>query len=238
VEPREIEFKLQLAGESDFDALVAVLPGGARLARRELAQTNHYFDTRDGALHAARSSLRLREAGGAWTLTAKGPQDAGAARDLALARRAEEECAVDGRSAAELLAGTRCPLATLLARRGARASPFAARLEALVAGRELIRIGGFENLRARVGPIAVELDGRPRQLTLELDRTTFPGGRVDWEVELEVEAEDAPAAAALLGTWFRRAGLPWRPATNKLERYLAGRGADGGGPAGAGIANS
>ncbi len=55
---------------------------------------------------------------------------------------------------------------------------------------------------------------------LELDRSEFPGGRVEHEVEVEVAAADAPAVEAALREWLGRAGVPWRTAESKAQRLF------------------
>jgi hypothetical protein len=61
------------------------------------------------------------------------------------------------------------------------------------------------------------------QLMLELDRTEFPDGRIEHELEVEVPPERAEAARAALVRLFAQVGLPWRPATSKVERLFATR---------------
>ena len=68
---------------------------------------------------------------------------------------------------------------------------------------------------------------------LELDRTEFPGAEVHFELELEVREEQAAAGRQALEALLRKAGVEWRPARGKAERFfeaLARQGGPGSGP--------
>ena len=67
---RELEFKFRVEGPAAFEALARA--AGSRPSPPAL-QSNHFFDTADRALSLQRYTLRLREEGGRFTLTAKGP---------------------------------------------------------------------------------------------------------------------------------------------------------------------
>jgi hypothetical protein len=97
-----------------------------------------------------------------------------------------------------------------------RTSPLLARMRAALAGAALARAGSFENQRVVVGPL---LAGGER-LELELDRTRFPGGREDCEVELELRASAVAAGRALLAELLAEAGVEGRPATSKAARFF------------------
>ena len=216
MERRETEFKLLLEGAEGVSALRAVLPNGPQ-AVPTLAQTNHYFDTRDGAFAAGSCALRLRSEDGTWTITAKGPAlDAGC--EAALSQRAEEECLVQELEAEAILAGQVSPLALLLESSGSPPPALLARLQELSSERPLVHLGSFRNQRTRVGP--VQLDGVHDPVVFEFDHTQFPGGREDWEVEVEIPGPEVQATGHALRALFERARLEWRPAPTKAARFF------------------
>jgi hypothetical protein len=91
-------------------------------------------------------------------------------------------------------------------------------LEAARDGAALRDWGGFENVR-RVVPVTLP-GGEP--LLLEVDRTTFPGGRIDEEVEIELAREELAAEVeAWLEARARAAGIETRASTPKVGRFFA-----------------
>ncbi len=209
---REIELKLAVPGEDAFRRLAERLAPGTELPRAAL-QVNHFFDTRDAALRGAKLALRLREEEGRFVVTAKG---AARGADDALSDRAEEEVEIDSAAAAGVLMGEESPL-DLLARALDPPAPLVDALRGALEGRALLRVGAFENERRRLGPVAL---GPLRDVTLELDRTTFPGGAVEHEVELEIAADEAEAARAAVGELWRELELEWRTAPSKAQRFF------------------
>jgi len=216
---REVEFKLALGGEADVAALLAALPAGSPPPGPAREQLNHFFDTPGGALRRARLALRLREEAGRFRLTAKGP--AAATADEALADRPEEEVSLDATWAFDLLGERRSALEVLVARLGPRHPPLVDELLRAAGDRPLRRVASFRNERRQLGPLELPGADGPVSLTLELDRSEFPGGRVDHEVEAEVVPAQAEAARAALASLFSRAGLPWQTAPSKAERLFA-----------------
>ncbi|WP_157967019.1 CYTH domain-containing protein [Elioraea thermophila] len=215
----EREFKLLLTSERERAALEALLPP----PKRRLRQRNLFFDTADGAVGRAGHSLRLREEGGRWTLTAKGP----CLKPLpGPTRRREAERVVPAHLARHLEAGTADPLPLLR-----RASPpaialaLARAIEEAAAGAPLLPRGSFRNERAEI-PLRLP-PGLPA--VLALDRTAFDDETTELEVELELE-DDGPAepAEAWLADLFTRAGIPRRPAPSKRARFEARRNAANG----------
>lgn len=218
----EREFKLRIPDEQAWCALLARL-GGA--AREPVLQVNHFFDTAGGALRRARIALRLREESGAATLTLKGPaRGAHAHEELAgggvLAERPEEELTLTAEAAHAVLAGERCPLEHLGAS-ALGASALVLRARAAAAGAPARRLGAFENERLRVGPLAFPPGAPGPGLVFELDRTHFPGGIVERELELELPAH-ARAADVQRGleALFSGVGLALESVPSKAARFF------------------
>jgi hypothetical protein len=213
---REVELKRLLVGESAGDRLVAALGGGVR---EQKAQRNLFFDTSDRRLGRARYSVRLRFEDQRAILTAKGPsRQVGAST----ASRDEAEAELDPADAEAVVRGALDPIEAL--RRRVSEPAFAglwSGVEALREGRALRDWGGFENVR-RVVPVVLP-GGQP--LLVEIDRTLFPGGRVDEEVEIELPREELAAEAeAWLEARAQAAGLQTRASTPKVARYFAALG--------------
>ena len=71
------ETEIKLAVESPAAARAMLRRAGFRVSRRRIFEANTVFDTADRALQSARRLLRVREAGGAVTVTYKGPPEGG-----------------------------------------------------------------------------------------------------------------------------------------------------------------
>ena len=89
-----------------------------------------------------------------------------------------------------------------------------------IAGRTPLRhLGAFQNERARLD-VALGVEGRTIPVTFELDRTTFPGDQVQYEVEVEIAGADAPAVDRALRDFFAQAGVAWREGPSKAKRFF------------------
>lgn len=211
--PLEREFKIRLPRAELRCALEERFAGWP--AARVL-QVNHFFDTPGGALRAARLALRLREEDGRFAVALKGPEHPGPA---GLAVRAELEREVDAATARAVLVGERSPLELL----DAPASVLLGEARARAAGAALVRVGGFENERLRLGPRPFPPGpggpGPGPELIVELDRTRFPDGSVEHELELELpEGADAAAVERDLRALCAELGVPFEAAPSKAAR--------------------
>jgi len=209
---QEIELKRLLIGEGAAEKLVAAL--GTDAAHKQ--QINHVFDTDDFRLKAARHSVRLRFENGTPILTAKGPSRAVGTVTRA---RTEAESTIDPEVAARILAGAIDPVAALGERVSLDAFAELFRgLEEACGGRPLRAIGHFENWRRAV---PVVLPGG-LALEVEIDRTRFPDGHIDEEVEIEVPSDDmVPAVEAWLNERVAAAGITAQTSTPKVARFFA-----------------
>jgi hypothetical protein len=233
----ETEIKLLLPDEAAFRRVEDALG-----PREGVLQRNDFFDVEGGGLRAARIGVRLRAEGETRRLTLKGDLP-DAASDAPLARRIELETEMtpvefdaaraDGLDLAPWLARFEVeagpgPLPAALAR-------FLKAIRSACGDRPLHRYAGFVNRRAlhrlertdEAGPLSIEL---------ALDRTEFPNGRIDHEIEVELgpEAADDPALARrierALARWLAELGagdvLPAPSKLARLHRVLDGAPAD------------
>jgi hypothetical protein len=210
----EREFKLRIPDEAARAALIARL-GGASAPPAQ--QVNHFFDTRTRALRRARLGLRLREEEGRFTLALKGPPRED---HPSLAARSEEELELDAGTARALLSGERAVLEALGWRRSS-AGPLVRQALRLAGKEPLLRVGAFENERLRIGPLAFPPGSTGPALVFELDRTTFPGGRVERELEVELpEGADPVELERGLGELFRALGIAVESLPSKARRLF------------------
>jgi uncharacterized protein YjbK len=211
----EIEIKRLLADDDAGERLIDALGAPVRAEKR---QVNHILDTEDGGLARARYMLRLRTEGATAVLTAKGPSRALSTTTIS---RMEAETEVEADRVDELLSGAVEPLSLLRAclRDEAYADLWRG-LEEARAGRVLRAAGCFETLR-RVVDVTLPSG---LKLALELDRTSFPGGRKDIEIEIEVPGEAAvDEVEAWLEQLTREANLETAASSPKLTRFYEAR---------------
>jgi len=173
-------------------------------APRLLEQDNRFFDSADGRLQRSHLNLRLRHENHQLLMTCK--RKAAAADALGTHRHDEWEQWLDP-ALWQQLAEPGIALARLL--------PLPPPVVEALGGAALLALGGFSNVRQEFHA------GRPGGSDLLcLDRTTFPGGRVDHELEIET-ADPATTAAhwrSVLGSW----GIaPPNQGETKFARYLA-----------------
>jgi uncharacterized protein YjbK len=214
---REVELKLRV---DDLAALMTIAAAAGGRPAPTVLQENSYFDTVDRALGVAGLVLRLRmersKDSARFLLTGKGP----GSRSGSLTSVREEELEVPRAVADAIRAGTTDPVAEL-ERDGppSRRALAAALREARGAG-TLVCLGTFLNERTCV-PATLE-DGELRfAAVLELDRTSFPGGLVHHEVEMEVPPGVDPARAQrAFDALFARAGVHGRVSTGKARRFF------------------
>jgi uncharacterized protein YjbK len=217
---QEIELKLRVDGPGAFQALART--AGAT-AQHTATQINHFFDTSDLRLDNAKHTIRLRDEAGTFTLSTKGPERQGP--DATLTQKSEDEIIVSYEEAKALLAMPQ-PLLTLLDRRAQpTAAPLLTAIRALIADQPLTYIGGFQNERTRL-PIRLTVSGQVVDVMFEMDRTSFAGGHIDYEVEVELKEVDAQAATDAVHAFFQNAQVAWRKGPSKAKRFfnlVAGR---------------
>ena len=215
---REIELKFALTDAAELEKLSASLGGKAGPT---VEQINHFFDTAELDLHRTKHVLRLREEDRSrYLLTAKGP---GGSELGALSERTELETNIDPSTARAILEGSSSALSILEQAIGAEA-PLLRELRTLATRKPLKSVGKFRNTRTPQ-EVLVELDaGFTQRVVFELDRTAFPDGRVDFEVEVELQGAGDEAERNRLAQAIRslveKAGISVRTAPSKAKRLF------------------
>jgi len=199
---------------------------------RVVRQVNHFFDGPGRPLRSARIGVRLRSSGGRILLTVKA--DTGAS-DSVVTRRIELEEERPPESLGEALdrgLDLRDAIARWRARACAAPDPdpplvdLLDRLRRATVDGPLRTFGSFENERT-IGTLTLADAGGTFVVPIELDRTTLPGNRVDYEVEVEADptSENAPDLARThraLAAWLEREiGARGFARESKLARFEA-----------------
>ena len=231
----EIELKLALPDEDAWHWVRERL-----LEPRTALQSNHFFDSSDGSLRAARIGVRLRREPEGFLLTVK--SDGLSETEGSLSRRIELEAPLSAEKFASalidglLLTPWICEWRERLDLASGEVSElraFLSRLTALAPER-LQLLGGFENERT-TGEVQLNLPRGPLSIEVELDRTHFPGGRTDFELEVEFPAADSSPSAPkeeerealprevhrALVLWLEGGDIHPFEASSKLARFQA-----------------
>ena len=219
---REIEFKFGVDGKQAFHRLVQQLDLPGYLLDHGVNQTNHFFDSTSHCLRTNHLAVRLREEDGYHFLTIKGGQPSKADADSVLTDRVEEEVTLSQETALALLSGKLSPVEVIRQRFDSKSRSIVQLVNAACGDEKLTPIGRFHNIRIHLPPVVLPADGSDEAIVFELDTSTFPDGRTDYEFEIEIsEHSDAVAIKnALLGL-FKQAGINWHTAPSKAERFYA-----------------
>jgi len=219
---RELKFKIPDA--ESFQRLLQTAAGEKEPP--STVQRNHIFDTPERDLFRSGYRLRLREEDGRWLLTAKGPKirDDSSSESKIEHAHPEVESLLSAEAARTLVEGIGSPLEALAKAAGldgadrAWAVALAKRFEQAPIG----HLGMFQNERFRVPwQILNPSTGESIHCTLELDRTRFPGGRLDHELEVEVPAGvEAGILEHEIRRWLEDAGVMPEPSSGKAKRFF------------------
>lgn len=205
----------ELKWRVDEKALPALRHLASGPAGATLHQVNHVLDTQEHALQDAKYALRLRQENGRAVLTVKGPPTGKAT----LLEHADKDLLISAVTAEQVLSGETSPV-EILERDPANTEGhrrLLGELKALLRGRPVRLVGTFRNERAPL-PLTLTVGGRSLALTLELDRTVFPGEVVHHELEVELPDDaDAPAVEEALRA--RLGGIEIGPSTPKIKRF-------------------
>ena len=220
-EGREIEFKFGVAGTDAFVRLVRHLNLPESALENGITQTNHFFDSASHCLHARHFVIRLREYDGARLLTIKGEQQSGASGSGVLTDRVQEEVAIPEDAADDLLHGRASPRKVISELFRNRSAGILRLIDEACHDRELVPIGAFSNERIHLPPVSLTTENGIQNVEFELDASTFPGGRIDCEIEVEIPAHsDAVVIESALIDLLEQAGIEWHPAASKAQRFF------------------
>ena len=219
---REIEFKFGVDGKQDFHRLVQQLGLPGYLLDHGTNQTNHFFDSASHCLHSNHLAVRLRDEDGYHMLTLKGGQPSKAGADSVLTDRVEEEVSLSRETALALLSGKLSPVNVIRQQFEGKSRKIVQLVNAACGDERLIPIGRVHNIRIQLPPVVLQTGGSGESIIFELDTSTFPDGRTDYEFEIEIsEHSDAVAIENALLSLFKQAGIEWHTAPSKAERFYA-----------------
>lgn len=213
---REIEFKLVLQSEAEFLEIAQQSTGRKWELPPPLLQTNHYFDTPSGSLRRARIALRLRKQADRYRLTLKGKSERSSAGG-ALTERREEEFELRSDQAQSILSGAGSPLDVFEAR--CPNSQMVKLAKHAIGAESVQNLGSFQNRRWRLGPLELS-EAEGISLCMEFDRSEFPNGAIEYELEVEVPNFVCDSVERALRRAFEAGGLPWRTAKSKAQRFF------------------
>jgi uncharacterized protein YjbK len=199
---REIEIKLDLGSFTGYLKLV----GSLGQIDSEHRLINGFFDSEDNKLEAAGWALRARAELGRGLITIKSRV---ADSSLAVVRR-ESEVEIRRAEALDIL-----NLETNIL--DLQVEPIAF-VNEILSGADLHCLVRFETCRQKK-----KFKIGDYQYILEIDKTQFPDGSVDYELEIELpDLEQLPVIEDQMRRMFHTLEIPFRPmAQSKLERALA-----------------
>ncbi len=198
----ESEIKIDLGNELNYRRLIDF----CATAGQTIKQDNYFFDTDDRALLNCHWAVRVRIEADTASLTLKGPKEKSPA---GLAMRPELIAEISVAKAQSLLAD-----GIAVAELPEKFQPF---LSSEIAGKTLRSNISFVNYRI-TSPWTVN----NLNLTLEIDRTVFSDGAIDYELEIELpEARLFQIVVEALPSFLSRLGIPlvFQP-ESKLARAL------------------
>ena len=218
---REIEFKFGVDGKQAFHRLVQQLDLPAYLLEHGIKQTNHFFDSTSRCLHTNHLAMRLREEDSCHVLTIKGGQPSNADADSVLTDRVEEEVTLSKETALALLSGKLSPVQVIRQQFESKSRSIVQLVNAACGDEKLTLIGRFHNIRIHLPPVVLPASTSDEAIVFELDTSTFPDGRIDRELEIEIsEHADAGAIETALTGLLAHAGIEWHSAPSKAVRFF------------------
>lgn len=201
--------RLEVHGEGDFESLRLVLSADGLQGTTRLM---HIFDTHDCALLRDGYVLQLREEAGAFAVALE-TQRSG--YGPASQKEGAQAAAIDGRWAADILAGCISPI-TVLENRVGHPLPKLISAAATATGKQpLHRVTWRKRLRRHLGPVLVPHENASVTLHFEFDRISGPGSQVDYEIEVTATGLGALHCEHAVRRLFSQAGIRWQPVTGR-----------------------
>jgi hypothetical protein len=180
-------------------------------ATRGTTRLAHIFDTDEGVLLREGYLLQLLEEPGAFTVALERQGNNGR-----VSHQEETQLAViDGRWAADILAGCLSPITVLERRLGRPLPKLISEVATTRRKQPLRRIGWQKRLRRHIGPVVVSQDKASVTLHFGFDRITGPDTKVDYQIEATSTGLSAGIFEQALRRLFSHAGIDWQPLTNR-----------------------
>jgi len=124
-----------------------------------------------------------------------------------------EEAKIDGRWAADILAGSLSPITVLELRLGRQLPPVVSAVVAATRKQPLRRVSWRKSLRRHLGPVLVPHEETTVTLHFEFDQISSPGSKVDYEIEAIATGSSTDKSEHALRQLFSHAGIKWQPLT-------------------------
>ncbi len=202
IKKEEIEIKLNLISKENYERLLL----NFECEKNFITQSNIFYDTADKILLANKWALRLRSEDSKGFITAKGVTSKSGAASV----RDEIEIEIDSEKVDRITASP-----DKLLEHVSKEFDF---LNEFIQGAPLVKLVEFKNIRRKI-----EYTGPSGELyVLEIDRTEFQNGRVDYELEIELEDKNKiPAAENAVERLFDSLSIPYQvESKSKFARAL------------------
>jgi len=201
--------RLEVHSEGDFESLRLVLSAEVLQGTTRLM---HIFDTHDCALLRDGYVLQLQEEAGAFAVALE-TQRIGCGP--ASQQEGAQAAAIDGRWAADILAGCISPI-TVLEHRSGHPLPKLISAAAIATGKQpLHRVTWRKRLRRHLGPVLVPHENVSVTMHFDFDRISGPGIQVEYEIEVTATGLGALRCELAVRQLFSQAGIRWQPLTRR-----------------------
>jgi chromosome partitioning protein len=200
--------RIKLHDAEVFDSLVLKLSADA--PSPPTIRLAHIFDTDDGVLDRNGYLLEVLEEAGRFAVVLETACGSG---EPVSQREEAQVAAIDGRWAADILAGSLSPVSVLERRLGRPLPPAVSEVVAATEKQPLRRVSWRKRLRRHLGPVNVPYEEAVVALHFEFDQISSPGNKVDYEIEASASGSSAHNIEYALRQLFSHAGINWQPVT-------------------------
>jgi chromosome partitioning protein len=210
VQPCAHQIRLQVHGEEAFDSLVLEL--SAHAPSQGATRLAHIFDTDDCVLLRDGYLLQLLEEPRRFAVVLEMRCTSCSSPEHVSELDEAQVAPIDGRWAADILAGSLSPI-TVLERRLCPPPPVVSAIAAVTGKQPLRRVSWRKRLRRHLGPINVPYEEATVTLHFEFDKTSSPSSEVDYEIKATATGPGADKSELALRQLFSHAGINWEPLT-------------------------
>jgi len=200
--------RVKLHDADAFDSLILKLSADA--APQATIRLAHIFDTDEGVLDRNGYLLQVLEESGRFAVVLETACGSG---EPVSQREEAQVAAIDGRWAADILAGSLSPITVLERRLGRPLPPAVSEVVAATEKQTLRRVSWRKRVRRHLGPVNVPCEEAVVALHFEFDQISSPGNKVDYEIEASASGSSAHNIEYALRQLFSHGGINWQPVT-------------------------